>query len=82
MTGETVEDTGYAIDIILKQLKPEFAKMAIRAELKEVEGKIKVMKEEGIISFTNGIEKDHDKCMEAENLICVRNRLLHFLYHN
>lgn len=89
MTGEGIEDTDYVIDIILKQIKPGFVKSAIKAELEETEAEIKAMKDEDIISVTNGMlhaywdpNMDIAKYHRANELLDARNRLIHFLYHN
>lgn len=44
----------YALNILLKNLKPQFIKMCVENELKEVESKIKEYQEKGYIWLNNG----------------------------
>ncbi len=52
MTGSE-EQAAYAMEILLKNCKEAFVKMAIQAELKRIEDEIKALKEEGIIYAAN-----------------------------
>lgn len=52
MTGSEEQAT-YAMEILLKNCKESFVKMAIQAELKRIEDEIKALKEEGIIYEAN-----------------------------
>ena len=52
MTGSE-EQAAYAMEILLKNCKEVFVKMAIQAELKRIEEEIRAFKEEGIIYEAN-----------------------------
>ena len=52
MTGSE-EQAAYAMEILLKNCKESFVKMAIKAELREIEEKIEAFKQEGIIYESN-----------------------------
>ena len=52
MTGSEEQAT-YAMEILLKNCKKSFVKLAIQAELKRIEDEIKALKEEGIIYEAN-----------------------------
>ena len=54
MTGSE-EQADYAIEILLKNCKKAFVQMAIRAELKEIEGRIKTFND--VVYESNGILK-------------------------
>ena len=53
MTGSE-EQAAYAMEILLKNCKKPFVEMAIRAELKEIENRIKAFEADGIIVKCNG----------------------------
>ena len=79
MTGSE-EQANYAVQIILEQLKPEFVRQCVKAELAGVEVKIKTLKEKDVIYTSNGTEcinwkADSDECYEANGLLYQRNRL-------
>ena len=52
MTGSE-EQAAYAMEILLKNCKKEFVRMAIQAELSQIEKKIKAFEEEGILVKCN-----------------------------
>ena len=52
MTGSE-EQAAYAMEILLKNCKEAFVKMAIQAEMKRIEEEIRALKEEGIIYEAN-----------------------------
>ena len=52
MTGSE-EQAAYAMEILLKNCKAPFVKMAIQAELRAIEDKIEAFKQEGIIYEAN-----------------------------
>ena len=52
MTGSE-EQAAYAMEILLRNCKAPFVKMAIQAELKAIEDKIEAFKQEGIIYEAN-----------------------------
>ena len=52
MTGSE-EQAAYAMEILLKNCKESFVKMAIKAELRAIEEKIEAFKQEGIIYESN-----------------------------
>ena len=58
MTGSE-EQAAYAMEILLKNCKEAFVKMAIQVELKRIEDEIKALKEEGII-----YEANHSYCVD------------------
>lgn len=79
MTGSE-EQANYTVQIILKQLKPEFVRQCVKAELAGVEAKVKTLKEKDVIYTSNGTERinwkaDRDGCYEADRLLYQRNRL-------
>lgn len=52
MTGSE-EQAAYAMEILLRNCKETFVKMAIQAELKKIDGQIEAFKQEGIIYEEN-----------------------------
>ena len=54
MTGSE-EQAAYAMEILLKNCKKEFVRMAIQAELSQIEKKIKAFEAEGILYKCNSI---------------------------
>ena len=52
MTGSE-EQAAYAMEILLKNCKKPFVRMAIQAELSEIENKVKAFEEEGILYKCN-----------------------------
>ena len=52
MTGSE-EQAAYAMEILLKNCKKEFVRMAIQAELSQIEKKIKAFEAEGILYKCN-----------------------------
>lgn len=52
MTGSQ-EQAAYAMEILLRNCKESFVKMAIQAELNKINGQIETFKEEGIIYEAN-----------------------------
>ena len=52
MTGSE-EQAAYAMEILLKNCKKEFVKMAIQAELSQIEKKVKAFEAEGILYKCN-----------------------------
>lgn len=53
MTGSE-EQAAYALDILLKGIKAPFLRMAIQAELGEIDSEISGLEAEGLIVKTNG----------------------------
>ena len=53
MTGSE-EQAAYAMEILLKNCKKEFVRMAIQAELKKIENQVKAFEAEGILYKCNG----------------------------
>ena len=52
MTGSE-EQAAYAMEILLRNCKKDFVRMAIQAELNKIESQIEAFKEEGIIYEVN-----------------------------
>lgn len=48
------EQADYAMEIILKSLKPNFVKSVVQAEIESIGRQIQSMKDEGFIVTTNG----------------------------
>jgi len=53
MTGSE-EQADFAMEILLKNCKKDFVRMAIRAELNAIEKEIKTFEEEGVLVMRNG----------------------------
>lgn len=56
MTGSE-EQAAYAMEILLKNCKESFVRMAIKAELAEIDEQIAAFKEAGIIASANGFDR-------------------------
>lgn len=56
MTGSE-EQADYAMEILLKNCKKDFIRMAIKAEMAEINKEIDAFKEDEIIVSTNGFDK-------------------------
>ena len=52
MTGSE-EQAAYAMEILLRNCKKDFVRLAIQAELNKIESQIEAFKEEGIIYEVN-----------------------------
>ena len=79
MTGSE-EQANYALEIMLKQLKPEFISSCVKAELSDVNAKISELKSKDIIYAANGSEHVNwgagsDDCYTADSLLYKRNRV-------
>lgn len=89
MTGSEEQAT-FAMEIILKNCKKEFAQMAIKGEVEEINEQIKAFKGDGYIVESNGMEvvnwvhfnddgMTDEKCFEADGLLYRKNRLIDIL---
>ena len=84
MTGNE-EQADFAMEILLKNCKEAFVRMAIQAELKEIEKQVKAFKEEGVLVMPNGSYRvnwgapNRERCYEADALLYRRNRTISLL---
>ena len=53
MTG-TVEQTDFAIEILLKHIKPDFIRSVVKAEAAEIEAELRALAMEGWACWRNG----------------------------
>jgi hypothetical protein len=53
MTG-SVEQTDYAIEILLKHIRPDFIRSVVKAEAAEIEAELKELEAQGWVWWANG----------------------------
>lgn len=77
---------GLAIDVLLKNVKFDFIRMAINTEFEEVIKEIEDYEERKIIYYVNGSHRvswnpdnNKEECRKASNLLSYKNRLISLL---
>ena len=79
------EQADFALEIVLKNLKKDFVRQCIAAEVKQIEDKIGGYEAEGVIYRANGAKHvdwgrdEQSKCYDASSVLYKRNRTMSLL---